>query len=231
MRVRADPCVGQIAEWIAAQGRDLMPAFDQAERFLQILDPGSESFSFRTFSDTPYTRLPGRDPLERALHGPLISCWPDLVTLNQRGAAISVTINRTNGLGRTPNDIVQVRALFLDDDNPPPNLDRFPVPPHIQVQTSPGRYHHYWLVEDLPRSRFSRLQNRLAQHYRGDNKIMALNQSMQLPGFWRRKNLNRPLLPTIYRFDDHKPYSEVYLENRLVFEYDKATQDAASILE
>jgi hypothetical protein len=207
VRVRLDPCVGQIAQWIAEQGRRLTPSFEQAQRFLLALDPEAERFSFRTFSDTAYTRLPGRDPLERALHGSLDDCWEELADLNRRGAAVSVTINLTNGQGRAPNDIERIRALFLDDDRPPQNLDRFTLPPQIQVQTSPGRFHHYWLINDLPLVRFSELQSRLAQYYGGDNKVMAVNQSMQLPGFWRRKSLTRPLLPFIHRLNDDKPYT------------------------
>jgi hypothetical protein len=216
VRVSLDPCVGQIADWIAEQGHALTPQFDQAQRFLQALDPGAESFSFRTFSDTPYTRLPGRDPMQLALHGTLTQCWTQLVGLNQRGAAVSVTINRTNGRGRAAADIEEVRALFLDDDDPPQNLDRFPLSPHIQVQTSPGRFHHYWLVDELPLFRFSEYQRRLALRYGGDNKVMALNQSMQLPGFWRRKNLTRPLLPGIQHIKAFQPYRQEYLEVLLV---------------
>jgi hypothetical protein len=128
------------------------------------------------------------------------------VELNRKGAAVSVTINRTNGEGREITDIEQVRALFLDDDNPAQTLDRFPLPAHIQVLTSPGHYHHYWLVRDLPLSRFSELQSQLAQRYGGDNRVMALNQSMQLPGVWRRKNLTRPLLPAIRMINTFEPY-------------------------
>jgi hypothetical protein len=35
---------------------------------------------------------------------------------------------------------------------------------------------------------------------------MALNQSMQLPGVWRRKSLTRPLRPSVHRINDFKPY-------------------------
>jgi len=215
VRVIPDPCVAQVAAWIAEQGRELNLDCAQAERFLKALDPWAESFSFRTFSDTPYTRLPGRDPLERALHGPLATCWAQLVALNRRGAAVSVTVNRTNGQGRAEADITRVRALFMDDDQPPQNLDRFPLPAHIQIQTSPGRYHHYWLVEDLPVARFKALQRRLAQRYHGDNRVMALNQSMQLPGFWRRKNPGRPCLPSLEQISELPPYPADRLERLL----------------
>lgn len=206
MRVRPDIRVAHVAEWVEQQGRALNQNFTQAERFLWALDPGATSFSFRTFSDTPYTRQPGWDPLEQAIHGSLADSWQELVELNRKGAAVSVTINRTNGEGREITDIEQVRALFLDDDNPAQTLDRFPLPPHIQVLTSPGHYHHYWLVRELPLYRFSELQSQLAQRYGGDNRVMALNQSMQLPGVWRRKNLTRPLLPVIRMINTFEPY-------------------------
>lgn len=205
-----------MAEWIAQQGRALIADFSEAMRFLRALDPTAEFFSFRTFSDTPYTRQPGWDPLERATHGSLTNCWGELVELNRKGAAVSVTINRSNGQGREAADIQQVRALFLDDDKPPEVLDRFPLPPHIQLQTSPGHYHHYWLVEGLPLCLFGDLQSRLARRYGGDNKVMALNQSMQLPGIWRRKNLARPLLPSLHRISGCKPYPAEYLQKHLI---------------
>ena len=206
MKFKPDPCVAHVAAWIEQLGRSLIPDFDAAEAFLQALDPSVKYFSFRTFSDSPYTRHTGKDPLERAIHGGLKTCWDELVELNRRGAAVSVTINHTNGQGRTAADIEQVRALFLDDDGPPDRLDRFPLPPHIQVRTSPGHYHHYWRVEGMPLFSFCGLQQQLARRYGGDNKVMALNQSMQLPGIWRRKSLKRPVMSSIHRLNLCKPY-------------------------
>ncbi|MES9896347.1 MAG: hypothetical protein ABW141_15770 [Candidatus Thiodiazotropha endolucinida] len=115
-RYRRDPCLSHVARWIASQGRRYPPDKGQAMRFLERLDPTAGFFSFRTFSDTEYSRSPGYDPLEKAVHGTLDACWEQLVTLNRQGAVVSVTINRTNGVGRGLSDIHQVRALFVDDD-------------------------------------------------------------------------------------------------------------------
>ncbi|MEN8180659.1 MAG: DNA-primase RepB domain-containing protein [Pseudomonadota bacterium] len=215
MRIRLDRNVAHLADWIAQQGRELIPEFREAERFLQALDPTAEYFSFRTFSDSPYTRQPGRDPLERAIHGGLRECWDELTELSRRGAAVCVTINRTNGKGREVTDIEQVRALFLDDDNPPENVDRFPLSPQIQVKTSAGHYHHYWLTDNLPLSAFTPLQRELACRYGGDQKVQALNQTMQLPGLWRRKQLTKPQLPTIIKNIKLSVYSKNQLEKLL----------------
>jgi hypothetical protein len=183
-----------------------------AVRFLKGLDDTAACFSFRTFSDTEYTRIGSQgDPLEKAIHGTLDTCWEQLTTLNRLGAAISVTINRSNGNGRGDTDIEQIRALFLDDDSGA-NPHRFPLEPHIQVETSPGHYHHYWRVGNLPLHPFSTLQRRLARAYQGDSRVQALNQSMQLPGFWRRKNITRPRFSRLIVVRSHAPYTYRELE-------------------
>jgi hypothetical protein len=177
----------------------------QADRFLERLDPEDGQFSFRTFSDTEYTRYGFRDPLEKALHGTLEACWEQLVSLNRLGAAVSVTINRTNGVGRGVADIDRVRALFVDDDRGGDG-DRFTLEPHIQVETSVGHHHYYWLVRDFPLRHFSSFQHRLAKVYQGDTRVQALNQSMQLPGFWRRKRVTKPRLARLLVVREHDPY-------------------------
>ncbi|MEW8028378.1 MAG: hypothetical protein AB2792_00385 [Candidatus Thiodiazotropha sp.] len=204
-RYRRDSCLSHIACWIESQGRGYRQDKGQAVRFLERLDPDAGFFSFRTFSDTEYSRSSAHDPLEKAIHGSLEACWDQLVSLNRQGAVISVTINRTNGVGRGLADIRQVRALFVDDDRGG-DPGRFPLNPHIQVETSPGHRHYYWLVQDLPLRHFSSYQQRLAKEYRGDTRVQALNQSMQLPGFWRRKSITEPRLPVVLAVSGHDSY-------------------------
>jgi len=190
-RFRPDPCLSHVASWIACSGQALLPDRQEAERFLLQLDAEADFFSFRTFSDTPYTRLRGSDPLEQDLHGSLEACWPELVRLNRAGAAVAVTINETDGRGRGVEHIRRVRALFLDDDRGGPP-GRFDVPPHFLVMTSQGHCHLYWRVESVEPARFGDYQHRLASRYGGDSRVFALNQAMQIPGFWRRKQATRP---------------------------------------
>jgi hypothetical protein len=216
MRGRPDPYVGHLADWIARLGDGLVCDYQQAKAFLQALDAEAEVFSFRTFSESHYTRQPGVDPLERAIHGGLDTCWEELTELNRKGAAVSVTINRTHGRGRALGDVLAVRALFLDDDRSAKEISSFGLPPQIRVKTSPGRYHHYWLVKDLPLADFSCLQRELAWRFDGDHRIAALNQSMQLPGFWRRKSLRRPLLPALDRISPLPAYSTEQIRTRLL---------------
>lgn len=181
----------QVADWLWWQGRILEPDQDEAAHFLKALDPATEGFCFRSFSETHYTRIPGGDPLEQLLFGSLEQCWTRLVELNQRGAAIGVTINQTRSIERDPAQIRKVRALFVDADQPLPDWGMAPVP-QLSVATSPGHRHHYWWVSGVPLERFTALQKALAQRLGTDCRVWALNQTMQLPGFWQRKAHHPP---------------------------------------
>jgi hypothetical protein len=191
-----------------------MPDREMAEAFLRRLDRDAREFSFRTFSDSPYTRQVGFDPLERAIHGSLNGCWRELVELNHTGAAIAVTINQTDGRCRSALAIRRVRALFLDDDRGIAP-DCFELPPHLRVLTSKGHNHYYWLVSDLVLSDFSRNQMILAARYGGDDRVVALNQAMQLPGFWRRKQVTQPRMPRFYPLHEGAPYRSLQLQQFL----------------
>ena len=192
MRRPFDTRVSHIACWIAETGMELQPDREQARRFLHLLDPDAGFFSFRTFSDTPYTRIRGGDPLERAIHAPLERCWAELTALNRAGAGVAVTINAGNGRGRRVEDIVRIRALFVDDDDPGARTLPLQPEPDITVQSSPGRFHHYWLTAGLPLDGFVPAQKGLARRFGTDPKVWVLNQAMALPGFWRRKRVGSP---------------------------------------
>lgn len=205
-RFRPDPCLSHVAVWLRHSGDLLPPRREMAQRFLHWLDPAAAGFAFRTFSDTSYTRLPGFDPLERELHGDLDACWDELVELNRCGAAVAVTINQTNGRGRGVEDIEHVRALFLDDDRGM-ETSLFGLPPHCRVESSEHHNHYYWLVSGLETGMFVDALRRLAARYGGDDRICALNQAMQLPGFWRRKRGCQPHIQRVHYLEPACPYS------------------------
>src|SRR5262245_17671013 len=84
----------------AADGANSGINLDAAERFLQALDPDSDFFTFQTFDDEPDRHK--KDPsLTLVLHGTLSKCGAELARLNERGAGAYVTINVTDGRGRT----------------------------------------------------------------------------------------------------------------------------------
>src|SRR6516164_8491694 len=116
---------------------------DQAEDFLTALDPHAPGFTFQTFDDNRDRKDPA---LVRVRNGTLAEHWNELVELNNRGAGIYVTINRTNLTGRKTENIIGIRATFVDlDGSPLEPVQAEGVPrPFIINETSPGRWHVYW---------------------------------------------------------------------------------------
>jgi hypothetical protein len=103
---------------------------------------------------------------------------------------IYFVVNETDGRGRTEENIVSVKALFVDLDGAPlgPILNAKPRP-HIITETSEGRYHAFWRVNDVPLNEFSRLQHELAQKFNSDLHVVDLPRVMRLPGFYHMKGV------------------------------------------
>jgi hypothetical protein len=163
---------------------------------------GKNFFTFQTFDDSGLKRL----YLIRVLHGSLSEHVEQLTTLNSHGAGIFVTVNFTDGKGRKRDNVLQIRALFVDLDGAPlaPVLEG-PLRPHIVIESSPGKWHAYWLVADLPLDQFKSLQQALAARFGGDPKVCDLPRVMRLPGFLHRKT--SPVQTQIVQMERHKPYS------------------------
>src|SRR5262249_5448170 len=123
------------------------PDFAEAARFLAALDPKAKVFTFQTFDDDADRKSPG---LAKILHGTLEQHAKTLARLNAQGAGVFVTVNETDGRGRTAANITRVRAVFVDLDGAPldPVTANDPKP-HIITETSPGKWHCFWRIEQL----------------------------------------------------------------------------------
>ncbi|WP_024334628.1 DNA-primase RepB domain-containing protein [Desulfotignum balticum] len=104
---------------------------------------------------------------------------------NETGSGIFLTVNETDGTGRQKKNIVRVRAVFVDLDGSPiePVLS---YDPSLVVETSPGKYHAYWFVDDFPREAFSDFQITLAKKFKGDD-VKDLCRCMRMPGYYHHK--------------------------------------------
>ena len=135
----------------------------EAERFLKALDPQATNCTFQTFDDNADRKDP---KLVRILHGTLAQHEPELRRLSSLGAGIFVTVNETDGKGRRTGNVKRVRAVWADLDG----ADLGPVlrcglKPHVVVQTSPGRFHCYWFVDDLLPSLFWGVQKAIVERF------------------------------------------------------------------
>jgi hypothetical protein len=145
-----------------------------AERFLTALDPSANGWTFQTFDDDKERK---EKNLARVLHGTLAEHWDTLQRLNEQGAGIFVTVNETDGKGRTAKNIIRVRALFIDLDGSPlePVLADAEIPqPHIVVESSPKRWYTYQLVSSMELEDFSSAQKILIARYNSDKSVHDL---------------------------------------------------------
>jgi hypothetical protein len=176
--------------------------FAEAEKFLKALDPTATKFTFQTFDDDGDR---GNKDLVRVLHGTLAEHFDELKRLNDRGAGVFVTVNETDFRGRSAENIVRVRALWVD-------LDGAPLEPvladarkvHIVVDTSPARWHAYWLVTGVTLDQFSAKMRVLITLYNTDTSVHDLPRVMRLPGFVHRKGT--PHLVRVVSVNDAPPY-------------------------
>ena len=127
-------------------------------------------------------------------------------------------VNEGDGQGRSKENVVRVRAVFVDDDNGKPGgLEKlkaaFP-PPHIIVESSPGKYHGYWFVSDMPLDQFTPMQTKLAAKFGSDPAIKDLPRVMRLPGFLHQKG--EPFMTRIVEINEAPPYTMAELHLLLI---------------
>jgi len=100
-----------------------------------------------------------------------------------QGCGVYVTINETDGSDRRRrSNIKRYRVAAVDMDGTP-LPETWPIQPDMIVETSPGKFHVYWLLvpgEDL--NAWSDLQKQLAAYYGGDPVIIDSPRVLRLPG-------------------------------------------------
>jgi hypothetical protein len=205
--------------------RSRRPDREEAKRFLKALDPTATRWTFQIFDDDKERKKARaeenkqrkqakqpllKDPFAKFLHGALDEHFDELARLNAQRAGIFVTVNETDFNGRSEENIVRVRALFVDlDGSPiePVRSDEKMLKPHIVVESSPGRWHTYWLIGfKLKAKNFTAAQKKLIARYHGDEAINDLPRVMRLPGFYHCK-VGEPQLVKVLETADRAPYA------------------------
>ena len=166
---------------------------DEVGRFLRYLDPEADSFVFQTVSDRKATG-------GRTIAGRLPDVSQELANANESGFGISVTVNDTDGASRKAEDVTRIRAVWHEDDTGKTLQNvRFPLRPSLTIQSSPGKYHHYWLVEggwsadDEGREDFRRVMASMGRDYDSDRNAADISRALRLPGTLHRKGDPHPV--------------------------------------
>lgn len=171
--------------------------FQEAWRFIWAI-AGDGPLTFQTFDDTAKDDEEKDRKLERILQGSFLEHANYLAYLNRKGAGVYLTINEILKKGRSNNNVTKIRAVWVDLDGSPIEPVRdCPVRPHIIVESSPDRYHAYWLTDDVPLKKFGAIQTALMRKFNGDPCVKDLCRVMRLPGFFHNKNKDNPYLTKI----------------------------------
>jgi AAA domain/RepB DNA-primase N-terminal domain/Primase C terminal 2 (PriCT-2) len=177
----------------------------EAESFLRTLDPEATRWTFQTFDDDKERK---NKKLARVIHGTLAERWEELRRLNAQGAGIFVTINETDLKGRSAENIIRIRSLFIDLDGAPLEpviADSLLTHPHIISESSPGKWQCFHLMKGVKKENFKALQLELASRFHGDPLVHDLPRVMRLPGFFHQKNPQAPHLVRIRTINPAEP--------------------------
>jgi hypothetical protein len=178
----------------------LSPDLFMARSFLTAMAEG-DAVTFQTFDDSAAKNK----ALAKIFTAQFEDIAAELTTLNRQGAGIFWMVNHGDGDGRRSANVVRIRAVFVDLDGAPLGpIDTCPIEPHAVVESSPGRWHAYWLVEDIPREDFKLAQLALAMKFGGDTSVHDLPRVMRLPGFMHQKR--EATLSALVRQGSHRPY-------------------------
>ena len=122
----------------------------EAARFLALLDPDGDKFLFSSFDDDKERDRRRRAKVEEGVkpatkRGEIdrLKFWME--ERQALGASICTTVQAFRGTSRKSQDIQGLRAIFGEFDTEPRKT--FPIQPSITIETSPGKFHAYWLID------------------------------------------------------------------------------------
>lgn len=158
-----------------------------------------------------------------------------LAAANKQGRGVFVAIGEyaphytdKGTLTRKDGDMIRPTAMFVDEDNTahPPTQEQLAArerfqaicPPTMVVETSPGNYHKYWVLDALEPDHWGAhrvLQAMAAELMGTDPVVKDPARVMRLPGYLHQKNPDAPFLVTLTHCDTTIAYSQESLYQSL----------------
>ena len=185
-----------------------MIEYSEMSHYHSFISYFGDNITFQTFDDKGKNKK-----LIKQLHGSLKQQFKTLWNLNKKGAGIFFCVNETDLEGRSTKNIKNIRAVFIDLDGTP-LPQNFDLQPHIIVNSSPNKYHCYWLVEGMLLESFSLFQEALANKFKSDPKVKDKPRVMRVAGFFHNKT-KTPYPVKIINMIDHRPYTQKEIRENL----------------
>jgi len=160
--------------------------FNDVKKFLSFF-PGLKTFqTFDDDSERKNSKLAKIKHCNENEYNDTLKC---LNALNEEGAGVYMCVNETNRHGRKADDIIKVRAVFADLDGAP-LYPAWEYDPSIVVESSPWKFHVYWIVDDemFMLEGFTQVQESIAAQFNSDPIVKDLPRVMRVPGFYHKKH-------------------------------------------
>lgn len=203
----------------------LQPAVKDIKAFKHFIHK-DDAVCFQTFSKKPVKGFKSK-----FIDGKLNSTIGEqLVSANIAGMNVGMLIQKSNGKGRKSEDIINVNWIIADLDGGSwtnKSLKGLPIHPDMIVNTSPGKYHVYWLVKGCTLEQYSPVIKALAKLLEGDPVVCDLARVMRVPGTLNHKYSPPVLTKIIYQNDKVKAVSINTFIKKMGLDV-KATADTVS---
>lgn len=159
----------------------LQPDGVMAQAHLRYLDPNAKGYFFIAIKDKGYTK----SWVNKAFD----AVQKELIHYNQQGYGIYVTVNEIDSSGqRKAENVTRIRAVFEDNDTPHAAPVTYPLQPSFEVESSPGKFHRYWLVKDeMSQDTFKAVAKSLIQLCHSDPVCKDAPRVLRLAGFYHHK--------------------------------------------
>ncbi len=159
--------------------------FEEAAKLLNFL---KGDHVFQTFSEGVYKDgniQNKKDSAARVATQNTRNYQTILNNMQSKGAGVYIQVN--DGPSRGARHITRIRSVFLDLDGTPltgvTDAVKAGYPkPHYISESSPGKYHVYWMVYDCDIQMFGSIQKILAMHFGGDQCVINPDRVLRLPG-------------------------------------------------
>lgn len=166
-----------------------MIQFDQAKKYLTLLDSKAEKFLFACYD---YRKV----EKGKQIYANFESAKKTLTGFNNSVFCVYVTVNETDETGsRKKGNIKRARAIWVEDDNvvEKPRTE-WPLKPSMVIESSPGKYHYYWLTSTVKLDEWDAVMATMVNVHGCDNKAKDRARVLRLPGFVHKKDLKKPFL-------------------------------------
>lgn len=164
--------------------------------------------AYQVFADSPVSKVAPQN-------GSLLDITEQqLQSLNKLGAGIFFSPNAMQRGFRDKKHCLHINAYFVDMDTGTKaeqykRIIQSPITPSYIVESKNG-YHIYFLTEKDSASieHFSRVQQALIEHYKGDQQCKDVSRVLRIPGFYHFKNPKDPFKVKVIEANSSVTYTE-----------------------